>query len=77
MQRQYIWEQVALQLATKLAHIANNSKQSFVCVATFRFLVSHRYQFIADVLEIRYIRTFKCLHAIKYEMSKYIFIEQR
>ena len=77
MQCQYIWEQVALQLATKLAHIANNSKQSFVCVATFRFLVSHRYQFIADVLEIRYIRTFKCLHAIKYEMSKYIFIEQR
>ena len=77
MQCQYIWEQVALQLATKLAHIANN-KQSFVCVATFRFLVSHhRYQFIADVLEIRYIRTFKCLHAIKYEMSKYIFIEQR
>ena len=76
MQCQYIWEQVALQLATKLAHIAN-SKQSFVCVATFRFLVSHRYQFIADVLEIRYIRTFKCLHAIKYEMSKYIFIEQR
>ena len=64
------------QLSWPMAHIAN-STQSFVCVAIFRFLVSHRYQFIAYVLEIRYIRTFKCLHAIKYEMSKYIFIEQR
>ena len=39
------------QLSWPMAHI-ENSTQSFVCVAIFRFLVSYRYQFIAYVLEI-------------------------